>query len=581
MPTKVTSVPTQSFDYIVCGSSGGTAGCVVASRLAEDPNISVLLIEAGQDNDLIENTKMPGGWVLLSETNEDWNVVTAPQKNALDRTVNITHGRFLGGSTGLNATLVARGVPQDYDDWGVKGWSGAEFWPYMMKVENFHPKDWFEHDPKSHGTSGPIHTAPHDPAPITNLLLKSMESQGLPYDPDMFSSGKNCHGCGHAVRTVHDGIRSTAADFTAKIGENLWILTDSRVDKVNLTQQDDGGLPRATSVDIVHKETRATIKANKEIVISGGALCSPTILLRSGIGPKAEVESFDIESKVDVPGVGKNLMDHFIVPLFYEVVEPELTNDHLIYCADGVQNCYLQWKEKRTGFLSTVPYGAFAYARLDERLKDSELWQKAERKEGRDPMGLTPSQANIEFFATECYGGPKQFSDFPIGGKSAFAIIPELFGQQSRGTVTLKSKDPLDNPVVDPNYLSNPLDLLVISEACKLANEVVMQGAGTKNVVRGAWPAKSNHHTFKTREDWEPFVKQWGTTCYHPAGSCKMGPSTDSMAVVDEHLRVRGVQGLRVADASIIPILHGGHPQIPVYAIGEKCAEMIREANKA
>ncbi|GJJ11748.1 hypothetical protein Clacol_005986 [Clathrus columnatus] len=590
MPIQVTSIPTQSFDYIICGRayrllilseihSGGTAGCVIASRLTEDPNITVLIIEAGQHNDLVENTKIAGRWTQLMDTPEDWNIITPPQNNALDRLIKLTRGRFLGGSSGINGSLVVRGVPQDFDDWGVEGWSGAEFWQYMKKAENFHPKGWFKHDPESHGTTGHLHTEPHDPAPITNLMLKSMESHGLPYDPDIFSSGKNPHGCGHSVRTVHKGIRSTAADFVAEAGENLWVWTDTIVDKINLTPGDHDGDLQATSVDVVHKGSHATIKANKEVLICGGAYCSPAILLRSGIGPKSEVESFGIESKVDLPGVGKNLMDHLIAFIFYEVDRPEVTTDHLIHCVDGDQISYLQWKEKKTGFLTSLPFGAFAYARLDERLKDSELWQKSERKEGRDPMGLTPSQPSVEFFTTECYGGPKQYNQPPLGGKSAFAIVPELFGQQSRGTVTLKSKDPLENPVVDPNYLSDPLDLLVMSEACSFANEIVVKGEGTKSIVKGAWPPGSDHHLLKTRDDWVPFVKQWGTTCYHASGSCKIGPITDSMTVVDERLRVRGVKGLRVADASIIPVLHSGHTQFPVYGIAEKSADIIKEDN--
>ncbi|GJJ10043.1 hypothetical protein Clacol_004269 [Clathrus columnatus] len=582
MPTPVspvTSVLSQSFDYIVCG--GGTAGCVIATRLAENPNTTVLLIEAGQHNDLIENTKIPGRWTELMDTTDDWNIITLPQKSVSNRLFKLTRGRFLGGSSGINGTLAIRGVLQDFDDWEVKGWSGAEFWPYMIKAEAFHPKDWFRHDPESHGTSGYLHTAPQDPAPITDLAFRSMQSQGFPYDPDMFSSGKNAHGCGHAVRTVHGGIRSTAADFIEKSGENLWILTEAIVDKVNITSGEHDDELKATGVEIFYKETLTTIKAKREILICGGAYCSPGILLRSGIGPKAEVESFGIDCKLDLPGVGKNLMDHLLTFIFYEVDKPGLTTDHLIYCADGDQKSYLQWKEKKSSFLSGIPFGAICYARLDERLKDSKLWQESERKEGRDPMGLTPSQPNIELLSTECYGGPsREYTDFPPEGKSVFAMALILFGQQSRGTVTLKTKDPLSNPVVDHNYLSDPLDLLIMSEACKLANEIVTRGEGTKDIVKGAWPPGSNHHLFKTREEWESFVKQSGLTSFHASGSCKMGPDSDPMAVVDERLRVRGIKGIRVADASIIPILHSGHPQLPVYGIAEKCADMIKEDNE-
>lgn len=358
---------------------------------------------------------------------------------------------------------------------------------FFTKVENFHPKDWFEHDPKDHGNSGFLHTGPHDPAPITNLLLKSMISQGLPYDADMFTTGRRVHGCGHAVRTVYQGIRSTAADILPMSGDNLYVWTDTVIDRVILAKVDDQRC-KATGVEVIHDGNRVTVEAKREIIVCGGAYCSPAILLRSGIGPKDEVESLGIESKVDLPGVGKNLMDHPIIYIFYEVNKPDLTTDHLIYGPDCIPKAYKLWKEEKKGFLSTFPFGAFAYARLDERLKTSKLWKEAERRQGRDPMGLTPSQPNVEYFTTECYGPVDLFKDFPPMGKSAFAIIPELFGAHSRGTVTLKSQDPFDKPIVDPNFLSNPLDRVVLAEACQFANEIVMQGEGTRDIVSGAWP---------------------------------------------------------------------------------------------
>jgi choline dehydrogenase-like flavoprotein len=217
-------------------------------------------------------------------------------------------------------------------------------------------------------------------------------------------------------------------------------------------------------------------------------------------------------------------------------------------------------------------------------------------------MGLTPSQPNIGFLTTECYGGPKQYNQFPGDGQHAFSIIAELFAPKSRGAVTLASKDPNVNPVIDCNYLADPLDMLVLSEACRYANEIVTQGAGTKDIVAGSWPPDQTHHLFQTREDWVPYVKQHATTCmflhsifplslpspyfknntnqlsgYHASGTCAMGPATDSNAVLDNKLRVRGVKDLRVADCSVMPTLHGGHTQMPAYGIGERCADFIKE----
>jgi len=204
--------------------------------------------------------------------------------------------------------------------------------------------------------------------------------------------------------------------------------------------------------------------------------------------------------------------------MFYETEKAGLTNDYAVYHNDNFENTYKLWKEKKTGFLSTFPFGIFAFARLDERLKNEPLWKNAPRLPGRDPMGLAPNQPNIEFFTTECYGGPKQYDQFPGNNQHAFSMIAELFAPKSRGSVTLKSADPLENPIVDCNYLDDPLDMLVLSEACRFGNEVVMKGAGTKDIVKGSWPSNLKHHTYSTREEWIPYVKEHATTCKLPTG---------------------------------------------------------------
>ena len=199
--------------------------------------------------------------------------------------------------------------------------------------------------------------------------------------------------------------------------------------------------------------------------------------------------------------------------MFYETEKPGLTTDHLVYHDENFDKTYALWRDKKEGFLSTFPFGSFAFARLDDRLKDEPLWKNAPRQPGRDPMGLTPKQPNVEFFTTECYGGPKQYDQFPIDRKHAFSIIAELFSPKSRGSVTLKSKNPLENPVVDCNYLADPLDLLVLTEACRFANEIITKGAGTKDIVKGSWPPHLTHHTYTKREEWIPYVKENATTC--------------------------------------------------------------------
>lgn len=261
-----------------------------------------------------------------------------------------------------------------------------------------------------HGTNGPLHTEPHDLAPISKLILKSMQSQGIPYSPDLFSTGLTPLGCSNTVRTVHQGVRTTGADFITKgyRRNNITIKTDSVVDKV-VVEPVNGKLT-ATGVKLVSKDgVESIVYARKEITLSSGSYCSPAVLMRSGIGPKTELEKHNIQTQVDLPGVGKNLMDHAITFAFYETNKPELTNDHLAYWDGALASSYQLYKDTKSGVLSTFPFGAFGYARVDERFKDLEPWKNASPVNDphgqtygaeRDPMGLSQKQPNIEWFTT-------------------------------------------------------------------------------------------------------------------------------------------------------------------------------------
>jgi len=304
------------------------------------------------------------------------------------------------------------------------------------------------------------------------------------------------------------------------------------------------------------------------------------MLLRSGIGPKADLEALKIPITLDLPGVGKNLQDHQLIFMYYELSEPDLTDDARVnHDPDAYATGYAEWKEKKTGWLATFPFGAFGFARLNDRLdRENAEWRALPREPGRDPMGLTESQPSLEFFNTVCYGGPPEYTDTPKAGQWALAMCCFLCGAQSRGEVTIKSTDPFEPPHADPKYLSDKRDLLMMSEGVRFANEVVMEGVGTKDVIKGAWPPGATHHLNKTNEDWRPFVQKYASTSYHPGGTCKMGKADDPMAVVDQFLCVRGVKDLRVVDCSIMPTLMSGHTQMPAYGIAEKAAEMIQKA---
>jgi len=256
-----------------------------------------------------------------------------------------------------------------------------------------------------------------------------------------------------------------------------------------------------------------------------------------------------------------------------------LTLDKFLHDDKAISATLEQWKHNHSGAFADFPSGPFAFVRLDEQLEEHAAWRDAAKSspKGRDPMNRTRGQPHAEYFCTEAYFGPKQFGQFPKNGESVFGINVELFAQQSRGSVTLAGPDVLSPPLIDHAYLKDPFDLLVLTEAVKFANRVAVEGSGTKDLVAGSWPPESGHHVFQTHKDWEKFVLENATTCYHGSGTCKMGDKTDATAVVDSRLRVFGIQGLRVADCSIIPILISGHTQAPAYGIGEKAAILIAE----
>ncbi|KAK4580436.1 hypothetical protein LTR86_000639 [Recurvomyces mirabilis] len=572
----------KSFDYIIAG--GGTCGPVVAGRLSEDPNCTILIIEAGSDSANVDNIQMPGAWTKNHYGPTDWNIVTPPQPGLQNKECRLPRGRFLGGSSGSNGTICVRGVPQDYDDFGFPEWSGKEMFRAMRKSENFHPAHWFPHNKKAHGYGGPLHIEPA-PAlfPIAHNLLESYQSKGLPYKPDMFSTGEASNGCGHAMRTTYQGSRTTAADFITKDKErpNVTIKCDSTVDKVILERGSDGSL-EAKGVEYLDNDgNRYKVYANKEVLLAGGSYNTPTMLMRSGIGPKEDLERVGIPVQLELPGVGKNLQDHQLIFTYYELSEADLTDDARVnHDPESYETGSKAWKESKSGWLSTFPFGTFAFARVNDRLeKESKEWRAMKRKPGRDPMGLTETQPNCEIFNTVCYGGPPEYTDFPKEGQWALAMCVFLCGQQSRGYVTIKSKDPFEPPFADPKYLEDKRDLMMLSEGVRFANEIITEGAGTKDIIKGSWPPTAKHHLYKTNEEWHDHVSKYASTSYHPVGTCKLGKKDDPLAVVDQHLRVYGVKNLRVVDCSIMPTNMSGHTQMPAYGIAELAVEFIQQEN--
>lgn len=283
----------------------------------------------------------------------------------------------------------------------------TEYTTNLCQAETFHPQKWFPEDKSAHGYDGPLHIEPAPCGPLGDLFLENYKSKGLPYHPDMFSTGETANGCGHALRTTWQGYRTTAADFVTKDHKrsNVTIKCHVTVDKVIF----DGD--RAVGVQYMDDNgNKSVVHARKEVIISCGTYGSPAVLLRSGIGDKADLEALNIPVKVDAPGVGKNLQDHQLIFIYYELDRPGLTDDERVnHDPNALENGMREWREKKSGWLAQFPFGSFGFARLDDRLQaDNAEWQGFERKPGRDPMHLTESQPNLEFFHTVCYGGPPE-----------------------------------------------------------------------------------------------------------------------------------------------------------------------------
>ncbi|GAA4929240.1 choline dehydrogenase-like flavoprotein [Actinomycetospora succinea] len=571
----------RSFDYVVVGA--GPAGLACARRLCDYmPSARVALVEAGgSGEDLYPALDMPMMFTSQHFTENDWRYFTTPQAGASGRSIYLPRGKVLGGTSTGNATLLNRGCAEDWDDLGEKnpGWSWSQVLPFFKNVETFHPSG-LAFESAVHGQSGPLAFGHPDPAGISHKVVEGFESKGMPRVTDFFSAGA-AHGCDHVPRSVHEGVRTHAGHYLSEGGwpRNLTVFYRCQVLRARIEDGPDGAKV-CSGVDVHHTRTTRhfSLDATAEVVISSGAYNSPVVLMHSGIGPQGELDQHQIPVNSRVEGVGRNLIDHLMVWSFYEISDPELTNDHG-FRPENHAEAEQQWHDSRSGPMASVLIGPMAYMRLDARQREEIVeWHTAGQSDGGregDPTGAPPGAPHLEFFGTEAYGGYEEQLDTPGPGQAAISLTTLLLHQRSRGSVTLSSFHPLAPPTIDHAYLSDPLDVALLAWGCRFAHDIMTTGAGTSEVTAGPWPrdvAKPD-----TVDEWKQFVRDNATTCYHPSGTCKMGPADDPTAVVDARLRVYGVRGLRVADLSVLPRLPAGHPQHAVYMIGEKAAHLIAE----
>lgn len=522
-------------DFIIIGA--GSAGCVLANRLTEDPNCRVLLLEAG-GNDNLEQIYTPALFSQLQDSPCDWADRTRPQPHLQNRRIYIPQGRVIGGSSAINYMIYMRGNRGDYDRWrelGNEGWAYEDVLPYFIKAENNQALN-----NRYHGNAGPLIVSSQAPLnAVTQIYLAAAQEAGIPYNPDF--NGESQEGCGPLQATINQGIRCSAALaylHPACTRPNLNILNHAQATKIVFEGKRAIGVQYLSYGQIKHAW------ASAEVIVSAGGFRSPQLLMLSGVGPASELHHLGIGIHQDLPGMGKNLQDHLHARVRCAITEP-LTFAPL--SPEEKSAAARQYQATKNGPLATnfLEAGAFVRSQPEESYPDLQLFLFGNLI-GEYPEASAPSQHGI-------------------------ALTAYVNRPRSRGQITLASADPLDRPVIDPNYLSDPDDLRCLVAGVRWNLNILY--AKNFDTIRGEEIAPGI--TIRDDTGLENFVRRTASTTWHPVGTCKMG--MDAMAVVDEKLRVHGVAGLRVVDASIMPTIVSGNTNAPVIMIAEKAVDLIRQ----
>jgi choline dehydrogenase len=523
---------TPAPDYVIVGA--GSAGCVLANRLSEDPTVRVLLLEAG-GRDRSPNIKIPAAFAKQFHSKLDWDYTTEPEPHVDGRSLYVPRGKALGGSSSMNAMLYVRGRPLDYDAWeaqGAPGWGFRDVLPYFVKSED-NVRGASEH----HGAGGPLRVSEQrSPRPLDRRLLDASHAAGIPLIADY--NGPEQDGASMFQVTQRNGSRFSAADAflrPALARPNLEVRTNASVLGIAIERG------RAVGVRLRRgRKGEELIRAEREVLLSAGAINSPQLLQLSGIGDPDELRAVGVQPQHELPGVGRNLQDHPFVTALWEV-----SDTTTLYGAEAPR-ALAEWALRRSGKLSSTVAEVVAFVRTRGGLPAADI---------QFHMGA----AYYEDHGAETYEG------------HCAVIAPVLVAPQARGRVWLRSADPTAKPRILTNTLSEPDDVRSLLAGMELAREIAAQPALAEIVVKELKPGPS----VLDRAELEADLRRRLMLIYHPVGTARMS-DTHEHAVVDSRLRVHGIDGLRVVDASIMPLIPGGNTNAPTIMIAERGADLIR-----
>lgn len=536
----------SSYDYIIVGA--GSAGCVVANRLSADPKVSVCLIEAGGSDKSLW-VKIPAGiFGLYGNKKYDYTFKGVPQKHLNNRVITVNRGKGLGGSSTINSMVYIRGNKNDYDGWaalGCAGWSYQDVLPIFKDLE----RNLVGQSTEYHGFKGELNvTNPQDINQLARTFVKAGAAANLPENTDFNAESQ----LGLGIYNVKQNRGVRVSSYTAFVEPilqrpNLTVLTHTEVFKLQIEQD------RVTGVEIEHEGVRSVLQCKREVILTAGTIASPRILLASGIGNQAELQALGLECKQHLPGVGENLQDHVDSMVTVRSPKPVSIGISWATLIPHILPAPFQYWLKRKGWWTTnyVEAGGFAKTKYAESA----------------PAGSAEADPDVQFHFTPIF---RSYRGRRLEMGHGYSLFTCVLRPQSTGTVKLANDGTLKNVLIDHNFFSAEQDQKLLVEAVKKAREVL--ASPEFDSVRGEEMAPTP--SIQTDEQILAYLRETASTVYHPVGTCKMG--VDELAVVNPHdLKVKGMQNLRVMDASIMPKLISGNTSAPSMMIGEKGARMI------